>query len=54
MQSNRPTTTERINKNYGEEVCFMPMASTQDRLCRKRSLAILYQYAMSIKKGMKA
>jgi hypothetical protein len=24
MQSDRSTTTERTNANYGEEVCFMP------------------------------
>jgi hypothetical protein len=42
--------TERINTNYGE-VCFMPMASTQDYLCCKTSVGVLYQYAMSIKKA---
>jgi hypothetical protein len=50
MRSDRPATTERINTNYGEEVCFMSMASTKGYPCCKISLGILYQYAMSIKK----
>ena len=46
-----PLPPERTNKNYWEDVCFMPMARSQDFLCCKTSLGILYQYAMSFKKA---